>query len=224
MIQSGFDYRGRISVDANNHLVFEGGKDQWNQIWLGSYEKTGAVNAEIEIVNTYKADTMDVDLQKYGTDYQIKLDGAEFELYKGTQNGDSIDWESNPTSSITVNSDGAVELNGLVSGYYKLKEVKAPIGFQLLDSGIYFKVDCVTDSLSIVDETGNIIEDTTNLMWRIAPDGSRQIQIKNNALYALPSAGGPGIYWYTLSGALLMMGAALIVYKQQRKREVLLKK
>ena len=47
---------------------------------------------------------------------------------------------------------------------------------------------------------------------------------ENQVVYSLPSAGGPGIYWYTLSGTLLMAGAALIVYRQKRKREVLLRK
>ena len=43
---------------------------------------------------------------------------------------------------------------------------------------------------------------------------------QNDALYDLPSAGGPGIYLYMLGGTLLMMAGALLVYKK-RKEEVL---
>ena len=50
------------------------------------------------------------------------------------------------------------------------------------------------------------------------------VALENDLLYELPETGGSGTYWYTVSGALLMMGAALIVYRQKRKREVLLRK
>ena len=40
---------------------------------------------------------------------------------------------------------------------------------------------------------------------------------ENEALYSLPEAGGPGIYWYIFSGVLLMAGALLIIYKNKCK-------
>lgn len=226
LIKKGFYFRGKISVDSDNNLVFEGGKKQWNMIWLGSYERTGAVDAEIEIVNTYQPATMDVDLKKFGTDYQIELANAEFKLYSGTQDseGASITWEASPTKHVIVdNTDTAVELTDLATGYYKLKEVKAPAGYQLLDSDIYFKVDTAMDSLSIINDKGEEISNTANLMWQLGPEGSKQIQIKNKALYALPESGGSGIYWYTIGGMLLMMAGSLILYKNKR-REVLERK
>ncbi len=225
LIEKGFYYRGKISVDSENNLVFEGGKRQWNMIWLGSYERTGAVDAEIEVINTYGTATMNVDLQKFGTDYTVPLSGAKFELYKGTDDSGNINWNTVVKEEISVdNASDIIELEGLESGYYRLKEIQAPEGYQILDSDIYFKVDSINNTLVLVDMEGNELTETNNLMWRISSNNSKQIQIKNNTLYSLPSAGGPGIYWYTLSGILLMLGAALIVYKQQRKREVLLKK
>ena len=168
---------------------------------------------------------MNVDLQKFGTDYTVPLSGAKFELYKRTDDSGNINWNTVVKEEISVdNASDIIELEGLESGYYRLKEIQAPEGYQILDSDIYFKVDSINNTLVLVDMEGNELTETNNLMWRISSNNSKQIQIKNNTLYSLPSTGGPGIYWYTLSGALLMMGAALIVYKQQRKREVLLKK
>ena len=46
------------------------------------------------------------------------------------------------------------------------------------------------------------------------------IKVKNDALYDLPSTGGIGIFWYTIGGMLLMMAAALVLYKR-KCREVL---
>lgn len=43
------------------------------------------------------------------------------------------------------------------------------------------------------------------------------IRVLNLESYKLPSTGGMGIYGYLISGILLMMGAALILYKYQRR-------
>lgn len=60
-------------------------------------------------------------------------------------------------------------------------------------------------------------------MWWLNGTGT-ELTIKNEILYELPSTGGNGIYWYTIGGMALMMGAALILYKDKRKRMVLLKR
>ena len=46
------------------------------------------------------------------------------------------------------------------------------------------------------------------------------IKVKNDTLYDLPETGGIGIFWYTIGGMLLMMAAALVLYKR-KCREVL---
>ena len=46
------------------------------------------------------------------------------------------------------------------------------------------------------------------------------IELSNKQLYELPETGGTGIFWYTIGGMLLMMAAALILYKR-KCREVL---
>ena len=45
---------------------------------------------------------------------------------------------------------------------------------------------------------------------------------ENTPLYELPSAGGPGIFGYTIGGVLLLMAGTLILYKL-KDREVLKK-
>ena len=41
--------------------------------------------------------------------------------------------------------------------------------------------------------------------------------IENIKLYSLPSTGGSGIYWYMISGMVLMSTAAWILYKNKCK-------
>ena len=93
-----------------------------------------------------------------------------------------------------------------------------------------FAVTIDTDgkiSVQEIDKNGEIVQNPVrvSLAGEAGSTTSEQGLIINNCrVYELPESGGPGIYWYTFSGALLMMGAALIVYRQKRKREVLLKK
>ena len=162
------------------------------------------------------------------TDNSIGLEGALFTLteesgitYYGKSYDDSVD----PTESGKIYwfkekediGNGDKVLKYIPDGTYTLKETTAPAGYQ--KSTITWTI--VIEDLqlkSIIDSKGVSIYPQRTRAATVS------IKFENIPLYALPESGGPGIYWYTLSGALLMMGAALIVYKQQRKREVLLKK
>lgn len=232
-IEEGINYRGTVSISTDqtgSELNFTAPK-QWRMVYYGTYKKTGKVNADIEVTNTYTENSIPIDLIKYGSSYNPgnEQPGATFSLYKGELNGGIIQWDENPVddkSNIPVIANGEPELN-LTSGYYKLVETKAPSGFSLLNEVIYFKVE--NGNVTLIDgTTGNVLGKEPD-MWKVEPASGTSgsvitLKIKNNAIYDLPSAGGPGIYWYTLSGTLLMAGAALILYRQKRKREVLLRK
>lgn len=223
LIQSGFEYKGKISVDSNNNLVFEGGKSQWNMIWLGTYEKNSGSNAEIEILNDYKPKNVLIDLKKFGSEFTQgnEQETAKFSLYKGSKvtEGSNLamaKWEL-VKEDFSVTSKGNPELT-LMSGYYKLVETVAPTGFVLLDKPIYFKVDVTSSQspITFINETeGTQLQNPD--MWRISPTNNLEIDILNKALYDLPSAGGSGIHWYMISGVLLMLAAVLILYRNKCK-------
>ena len=228
-IEDGIDYRGTVSIeiDGTNASLNFTDPSQWRMVYYGTYEKSDVVNAEIEVENSYTENNTSIDLIKYGTQYAdgSELSGAIFSLYKGNKVGNTITWEENPFNNeyteFEVLANGNPELS-LPSGYYKLVETEAPTGYQLLDDAIYFQVTKGTVQL-INGESGEVVNSAE--MWELTTSGTITIKVKNNIMvYNLPSAGGSGIYWYTLSGTLLMAGAALIVYRQKRKREVLLRK
>ena len=91
-----------------------------------------------------------------------------------------------------------------------IRETKAPTGYSL--SNTVWEIEFVNGIPNISRNQNNIDKDKT--------DGKIVFYIGNTALYALPDAGGSGIYWYMFSGILLMAGTALITYKK-RCREVL---
>ena len=144
------------------------------------------------------------------------LDGAEFELYTGMKNQDnSVTWESNPQKTISVKNEQK-ELE-LPEGYYKLKEILAPSGYQLLGNEICFKIS--NRSISLIDAEGNEINAGKTDMWKLEKDVSDGfiLSILNEALYDLPSTGGNGIYVYMIGGVALMMAAMFILYKMKCK-------
>lgn len=164
---------------------------------------------------------VDLDLIKIskGGNGTQEISGAEFTLSKQENGGFAV--QGNP---ITVNQNGGIELSGLTNGLYALQETKAPEAHSLLADTIYFKVE--NGTIALCDANGNSVSDPQD-MWDLKTENNGKtfvLTIKNNILYSLPSTGGNGIYWYTIGGMALMMGAALILYKDKRKRMVLLKR
>lgn len=47
-------------------------------------------------------------------------------------------------------------------------------------------------------------------MWTLE---NKVLTIKNTKLYSLPSAGGPGIYGFTISGVAILATSTPVVYK-----------
>lgn len=223
-IQAGLYYGGSVKAE-DGKLIFKNGTKDRVLSWLGKYEITTDINAEIEVVNTYKAVNVDVDVKKFRSDFTTPLTGAKFSLYKGALDTSSgkLTWENTAEKQdIKVSNDtSAIELKALSAGYYKLAETSAPEGYMILTEDIFFKVDAANGKAVRVDELGNEIQ-------RSDQDGlcfieNNCINVKNITVYELPSAGGPGIYWYLFGGMLLMMAAASMIYKD-RCREVLKRK
>lgn len=179
-------------------------------------------NAEntVSYVNEYADNSAVLDLKKVGTDNNF-LPGAEFALEKKTGDDTWESWkaEENAQEIIEVkNEDEEIEYSGLPTGYYRLEEKKAPGGFLKLDGYIYFKVD--RGVISLTDEDGNDIEVSADNKWNLSgPDENKVyvLTVQNDAVYDLPSAGGPGIYWYIFGGVLLMAAAMLMLYKNKCK-------
>ncbi|MGI6095153.1 MAG: DUF7604 domain-containing protein [Lachnospiraceae bacterium] len=179
-------------------------------------------NAEntVSYVNEYANNSAVLDLKKVGTDNNF-LPGAEFALEKKTGDDTWEPWkaEENAQEVIEVkNEDEEIEYSGLPTGYYRLEEKKAPGGFLKLDDYIYFKVD--RGVISLTDEDGNDVETSADSKWNLTgPDENKVyvLTVQNDAVYDLPSAGGPGIYWYIFGGVLLMAAALLMLYKNKCK-------
>lgn len=212
-------FRGaKIRYDCKDILHFEYPK-QWAMFATGTYEITDGRNAEVAIENTYTEITADLDLVKIlnSTDDSVtRLAGAEFDLYKKDRNGTG--YSKVNSDPIVIDNDYQEEaLRNLSPGQYYLVETKAPEKCTLLTDEIYFRQE--NGSIVLTDADGNTLQ-TENTMWSLSSsDGSNVLTIKNNKIYNLPSAGGPGIYGFTISGVAILATALLLFIKNKRREE-----
>lgn len=151
----------------------------------------------------------------------VKVANAIFELKSQDPNGKTyIGTSAAETGVLTWTYNNNEPVPKLDKGIYTLKETQAPGNY--LRSNVEWVVEITSSgALKSIQVKGN----TDSTAIETGNDGGKvSYYYVNEVIYDLPSAGGPGIHWYTLGGTLLMAGAALIVYRQKRKREVLLKK
>lgn len=181
-------------------------------------------------VYTYGIQVKKVDKEGKG------LSGAEFTLTKeGEQtplkftNNSGIymlsrNSEAALTEKLTVSEAGILQIQGLDTGTYILKEIKAPDGFVLpIGTGITIKLEDkapdgeleknninVAGSYEVVK---NSVEVNKNIL-----EFSVKNKSGNDAGFMLPETGGAGTVLFTIVGIVLMGGAAAIFVMLTRKK------
>lgn len=89
--------------------------------------------------------------------------------------------------------------------------MKAPVGYTL--SGKKWEVTIsVKGGMPVIKE-----QDGTPVKMEQDENGVFIMKVHNKAVYELPSSGGHGTFVYTIGGTLLLMAAALLLYKMKRK-------
>lgn len=175
-----------------------------------------------------KTYTWDANFFKYfsekvdGSLVQRPLEGAEFSLFNSAELSDSsmiyllktkdadeatgqldtykvvAKGTNNAVTKITTGDSGRFVIEGLDSGTYYLKEVKAPEGYNLLEEARELKIDPqVNDKKEMTLEKVNV-------------------EVENKSGLQLPSTGGIGTTIFYVGGGILVIGA--IVYLVTRRR------
>lgn len=187
-------------------------------------------NLTFSCVNNYVPDKLDLELIKIDPDGN-RLSGAQFKLFRGTGTNPD-DAFRDPVTGLEVfetSVNGTVTIHDLKAGTYTLMEVKAPSGYMMLAEPISIEVVREGSSVTItvngktvkgkklMSESGakTGVEEVPNVKVTLnTPENDLvELTVYNGKLYNLPHAGGRGIYWYSISGMLLMMAAALILYR-----------
>ncbi len=155
--------------------------------------------------------TWEMPVLKYGNgDISKVLAGAKFSLYTDEsctniikftdKTGNTYQYDKAGTvTEITTDDTGKFILTGLDAGTYYLKETDAPAGYNKLDTKV--KV--------VIDHDGKITvnESTTEVT---------QVAVNNNSGTELPSTGGIGTTIFYAAGAVLVLGAAILLVAKKR--------
>ena len=139
------------------------------------------------------------------------LSGAKFELLKGSTV--CYTGESNSDGFVEwYKAEKKVSLSEMVKDTYTLRETSAPAGYA--KSEVQWTIQITDTSVTIKDANGNNITPTPLTNIGKTYDA---YTYENTPVYALPSAGGTGIYLYMIGGMLLMFAAVWILYKSKCK-------
>lgn len=180
-------------------------------------------------------DAQKADYVKVGEKYQktTPLEGAGFTLYKkvaaGTQGADADGWLKIGTEVTGVTT---FEFKGTDAGQYKLVETTVPAGYnKAADVEITVTATYDTDSadpkltsLTVSPETaGFVVESTTpttgdgdDAVSTTTYSGNIVGKILNQKGSVLPSTGGIGTTIFYVLGAILVLGAGIVLVTRRR--------
>lgn len=195
----------------NNTVTFVLGNSKESENVINNYKYSKASGGTLgDVTFTNEKVIKNWDIVKVSTSSKdVKLQGAEFTLtdsnnktYTGTSGSDGkITWKGSDSKPVPV----------LPGGTYTFKETKAPVGYAVNSETWTIKISSTHGYLkSITKADGREITGTKT-------DSIVHYYFEDEAVYALPSAGGTGIYLYMIGGMFLMFAAAWILYKNKCK-------
>lgn len=119
---------------------------------------------------------------------------------------------------LTYDEDGLFKITGLDDGDYKLREIKAPDGYNLLDGDLDVSINATTTN---GQEWAGTPGDALTHVGTDNDGGNREtgiayITIANNKGATLPETGGMGTTLFYIAGAVLVIGAAVLLVTRRR--------
>lgn len=181
----------------------------------GKVDSDKKCDYEKPVVQPYEK--ADWQIRKTNTGGTLNLKDAQFTLvrtsdqltYTGTSGEDGIViWEDS--------EDKIVPSNQIEKGTYTLKETIAPQRYVLSTDEWIVVIGAKGMKPEISVKKSNQNEPEPVLLTQLN-NNVYELQIENTVNYALPSTGGSGIFVYTIGGTLLLMAAALLIYKMKRE-------
>lgn len=216
-----------IGRDGNPNEVYLEFSNDPNQSGEGA--PTGQTPVDKVIVFTYELDVTKVD----GADTTKTLAGAEFKLQNAAEQWVTVDADGKVTgwvgteaagSTLTSGDDGIFKVIGLDDGTYNLKETKAPAGFNTLAEPIKLVISATTANNQSWAGTADMaltaltiqVGNATTVTNGDVSTGIVGTTVENNSGSVLPATGGIGTKIFYAVGAILMIGAGVLLVTRKR--------
>ena len=174
-----------------------------------------------------------------GATYENALKGAVFGLYKSAADAEAdTNRYTNEVfeGTVTTDGDGYMQINGLDVGTYYLKEISAPAGY-IKDQKVHtieieatYGTETVTEkgytyTLPVLESYTIKIDNTTTSTYSMKLEASAittseatnlPTSIQNTKGIELPSTGGMGTTLFYIIGAVLVLGAGILLVTRRR--------
>ena len=205
-----------------------------------SYDPTDLTDTN-EIDDQAKVYSFGIQVEKFDGDsdsaQKVKLEGAEFALFKETEKGCTASQalSQEPYRSVGVTDEnGLLDFKGLDAGTYYLKEVKAPDGYSLLMNPI--KVEIIpastagTNGAEVISSgsftakvNGTVVsaegtDGTSRILNAANREGTVVVSAANHRGFSLPSTGGSGIIVILILSAAGLAAVSFFIVKGGRNR------
>lgn len=175
-------------------------------------------NEQESFIQTLNGQSVVYNTPRMGTITIIKMDGAKADseanrlseaVFQVTSDALTTQGNSVYNQTVTTNERGEISLKDLPLGRYQLKEIKAPLGYLLLDEIFEFELLSTGQSdeveLKLIKGNKNFIsvEEST-------------IKLKNYMPSEFPETGGIGTLMFSVVGLTLMIVASVLYWHAQR--------
>ena len=198
---------------AVNENAVVGGSGNKNESKIEYGEEGKTTTTPPSETTTY---TWDVDVFKYAQDGQTEkpLSGATFTLSKNSDGTNPIKLvskdsnvyrvttadDTDTVTEITTDTTGKFTIEGLDADTYYLTETAAPAGYNKL-----------AEAVKIVISENGAVNVTTDV-----PQGVNEVKVLNQTGTELPSTGGMGTTILYIVGAVLVVGAGILLIVRRR--------
>ena len=191
-------------------------------------------DAEAATAAGFARNTDTEDVENDGAHYWVKttaasngtpLANASFQLSKGATVLEFVEVSTNvyrlataddaaadKITTITTDGTGRFTLQGLDADTYTLTETAAPDGYNMLKDPVTVVIDSNTDTAQGTDGSSQ------SATMTLTQDGTTvdEVRIQNQSGSELPSTGGIGTTIFYIVGAVLVLGAAIILIAKRR--------